>query len=102
MLATLHDDEGNVAVAGLGTAAAPALEYPPERLRAESGILDGVDWIGSGSFVERIWYKPAISVIAIDATPVANASNTLIPWRGRRSAPALRPATTRRRPRMPW
>jgi cysteinylglycine-S-conjugate dipeptidase len=33
MLATLHDDEGNVAVAGLGTASAPALEYPPERLR---------------------------------------------------------------------
>jgi acetylornithine deacetylase/succinyl-diaminopimelate desuccinylase-like protein len=79
MLATLHDDEGNVAVAGLGTASAPALEYPPERLRAESGILDGVHWIGSGSFVERMWYKPAVSVVAIDATPVAKASNTLIP-----------------------
>jgi cysteinylglycine-S-conjugate dipeptidase len=79
LLATLHDDEGNVAIAGLGTAHAPALEYPPERLRAESGIFDGVHWIGSGSFVERIWCKPAVSVIAIDATPVAKASNTLIP-----------------------
>jgi cysteinylglycine-S-conjugate dipeptidase len=79
MLATLHDDEGNVAIAGLGTASAPALEYPVERLRAESGILDGVAWIGSGSFVERMWYKPAVSVIAVDATPVAKASNTLIP-----------------------
>jgi len=79
MLATLHDAKGNVAVAGLATAYAPALEYPEERLRAESGILDGVDWIGSGSFVERIWYKPAVSVIALDATPVDKASNTLIP-----------------------
>ena len=79
LLATLHDDEGNVAVAGFGTASAPALEYPPERLRAESGILDGVHWIGSGTFVERLWYKPAVSVIAIDAMPVAQASNTLIP-----------------------
>jgi acetylornithine deacetylase/succinyl-diaminopimelate desuccinylase-like protein len=79
MLATLHDDEGNVAIAGLGTASAPALEYPTERLRAESGILDGVDWIGSGSFVERMWCKPAVSVIALDATPVDKASNTLIP-----------------------
>ena len=79
MLATLHDDQGNVAIAGLGTAPPPALEYPPERLRAESGILDGVDWIGSGSFVERMWCKPAISVIALDATPVDKASNTLIP-----------------------
>jgi acetylornithine deacetylase/succinyl-diaminopimelate desuccinylase-like protein len=79
MLASLHDDQGNVAIAGLGSAAAPALEYPPERLRAESGILDGVDWIGSGSFVERMWCKPAVSVIALDATPVDKASNTLLP-----------------------
>ena len=79
LLATLHDDQGNVAVAGLGTAPAPELEYPPERLREESGILDGVDWIGSGSIVERLWCKPAISVIALDAPAVAQASNTLIP-----------------------
>jgi acetylornithine deacetylase/succinyl-diaminopimelate desuccinylase-like protein len=79
LLATLHDDQGNVAIAGRATAPAPALEYPPERLRRESGIFDGVDWIGSGSFVERMWCKPAVSVIALDATPVDKASNTLIP-----------------------
>jgi acetylornithine deacetylase/succinyl-diaminopimelate desuccinylase-like protein len=79
LLATLHDDQGNVAIAGLATAPAPALEYPPERLRAESGLLDGVGWIGTGSFVERMWCKPAISVIALDATSVDRASNTLIP-----------------------
>jgi cysteinylglycine-S-conjugate dipeptidase len=79
LLATLHDDQGNVAIAGLATAPPPALEYPPHRLQAESGLLDGVDWIGTGSFVERMWCKPAISVIALDATPVAKASNTLIP-----------------------
>ena len=79
LLATLHDDQGSVAIAGLRTASAPALEYPPARLRAETGILAGVDWIGSGSFVERIWYKPAVSVVALDATPVDKASNTLIP-----------------------
>jgi cysteinylglycine-S-conjugate dipeptidase len=79
LLATLHDDQGNVAVAGLATAPAPELEYPLERLREESGILDGVDWIGNGSIVERLWCKPAISVIALDAPTVAQASNTLIP-----------------------
>jgi acetylornithine deacetylase/succinyl-diaminopimelate desuccinylase-like protein len=68
-----------VAVAGLGTAPAPALEYPPARLRAESGILDGVEWIGSGSLAERMWCKPSLSVIALDATRVDQASNTLIP-----------------------
>jgi cysteinylglycine-S-conjugate dipeptidase len=79
LLASLHDEQGNVAVSGLATAPPPALVYPVERLREESGILDGVDWIGSGSFVERMWSKPALSVIALDATPVAKASNTLIP-----------------------
>jgi cysteinylglycine-S-conjugate dipeptidase len=79
LLATLHDDQGNVAVVGLASARPPALEYPPERLREESGVLEGVDWIGSGSLVERIWCKPAISVIGLDATPVNKASNTLIP-----------------------
>ena len=79
LLATLHDDHGNVAVAGLGTTPAPALEYPAQRLREESGILNGVEWIGTGSLVERMWCKPSISVIARDATRVDQASNTLIP-----------------------
>jgi len=79
LLATLHDDQGNVAVAGLGSIPGPALEYPAARLRAESGVLDGVEWIGSGSLVERLWCKPSISVIALDATRVDQASNTLIP-----------------------
>ena len=78
LLATLHDDQGNVAIAGLATAPPPALEYPLQRLRAESGLLDGVDWIGTGSFVERMWCKPAVSVIALDATWLPT-SNTLIP-----------------------
>jgi acetylornithine deacetylase/succinyl-diaminopimelate desuccinylase-like protein len=79
LLATLHDERGNVAVDGLRTAHAPELDYPEDRLRAESGVLDGVPWLGDGTLVERMWCKPAISVIALDATPVAKASNTLIP-----------------------
>lgn len=79
LLATLHDDAGNVAIAGLHTGPGPDLDYPADRLKSESGILDGVSYIGDGSVVERLWAKPAVAVIAIDATPVAKASNTLIP-----------------------
>ncbi len=79
LLATLHDERGDVAVAGLATAPPPDLEYPEQRLRAESGILDGVVQIGTGSVVERLWCKPALTIIALDATPVAQASNTLAP-----------------------
>jgi acetylornithine deacetylase/succinyl-diaminopimelate desuccinylase-like protein len=79
LLASLHDDEGNVAVAGLHEAAAADVDYPPERVRAETGLLDGVREIGSGSVPQRLWAKPAITVIGIDTTPIDKASNTLIP-----------------------
>ncbi|WP_269801617.1 dipeptidase [Desertihabitans aurantiacus] len=79
LLATLHDEHGSVAVEGLTGTDGPDLEYPEERLRAETGILDGVRWTGTGSVVSRLWTQPAISVLAIDATPVAQASNTLVP-----------------------
>lgn len=79
LLATLHDDNGRVAIDGLTTSDAPALDYPEDRLRAETGILDGVDWIGEGSVVSRLWTQPSVSVLAIDAPAVAQASNTLQP-----------------------
>ncbi|GAA3624648.1 dipeptidase [Microlunatus ginsengisoli] len=79
LLATLHDERGNVAVAGLATSEPPDLAYDEARLRAETGLLDGVDFIGDGSVVDRLWCKPAIAVIALDTTPIAQASNTIIP-----------------------
>lgn len=82
LLASLHDDDGNVAVAGLhetDTAALNYPAYPAERVRTDSGLLDGVSEIGSGSVPQRLWAKPAITVIGIDTTPIEKASNTLIP-----------------------
>lgn len=77
LLATLHDERGDVAVSGLTSFPGPDLEYPEERLRTETAILEGVSWVGSGSFVERMWTKPSVSVLAIDATPVSQAISIL-------------------------
>ena len=79
LLASLHDDEGNVAVYGLHESTAAPVEYTPERVRADTGLLDGVQEIGSGSVAQRLWAKPAITVVGIDTTPIAKASNTLTP-----------------------
>ena len=80
LLATLHDTDGSVAVNGVvGTVAAAEVDYPEDRLRAESGLLDGVQLIGDGPIAERMWSKPAISVLAIDAPTVADAANILVP-----------------------
>ena len=79
LLATLHDEQGNVAIEGLGAMPDPALDYPEERLRAEAGVLPGVRLLGEGSISGRLWTKPTATVLGIDATSVADASNTLAP-----------------------
>src|ERR1700723_3078834 len=65
LLASLHNDDGNVAGAGLPESTAAAGDYPPERGRAASGRLDGASEIGSGPGPQRVWAKPAITVIGI-------------------------------------
>jgi acetylornithine deacetylase/succinyl-diaminopimelate desuccinylase-like protein len=78
LLATMHDDEGNVAVAGLESTTAADLDYDEARFRAESGLLDGVSLIGSDSILSRIWTKPSITTIGINVPSVETASNTLL------------------------
>jgi len=88
MLATLHDERGDVTVPGLthgradpaGLAAGGGgLDLTEERFRAEAGLLDGVRLTGTGGLTDRLWAGPAVDVIGIDAPSVAAASNTLIP-----------------------
>jgi acetylornithine deacetylase/succinyl-diaminopimelate desuccinylase-like protein len=79
LLATLHDDAGDVAVEGLIRRSASPLDYPESRFRAEAGVLDGVSLIGTGRIVERVWTKPSISVLGLDAPPTAEAPNALVP-----------------------
>ena len=77
LLTTLYDEDGSVAVAGLRTATAAEVDYPADRLRAESGIAPGVDFIGHGSVVERLWARPSLTITGLDAPKVDGASNTL-------------------------
>ncbi|MEZ5097879.1 MAG: dipeptidase [Nocardioides sp.] len=79
LVATCHDEVGNVAIDGLVAGPAADVDYPEDRLRAESGALPGLSWIGEGSAVERLWTKPSLSVIGLDAPQTAGSSNTLIP-----------------------
>ncbi len=97
LLATLHDDEGNVAVEGLVSGPAADVDYPESRVRAESGIADGVQLIGSGSVVERLWTRPAITTIGFDATRTADASNTLMPSVKAKLSVRLAPGDSSRR-----
>jgi acetylornithine deacetylase/succinyl-diaminopimelate desuccinylase-like protein len=79
LLASLHHDDGSVAVEGLHEDTAAEVDYSPQRVREEAGLLDGVQEIGSGSVPQRLWAKPAVTVVGIDTTSIDKASNTLIP-----------------------
>jgi acetylornithine deacetylase/succinyl-diaminopimelate desuccinylase-like protein len=83
LLAGLWDDDGQVAVPGLGgpgdLVEADDLGYSEELLRADAGVLDGVRLVGTGLVESRLWTRPALAVVGIDAPSVAMASNTLLP-----------------------
>jgi acetylornithine deacetylase/succinyl-diaminopimelate desuccinylase-like protein len=79
LLATLHDDRGNVAIEGLTSGPADPLDLTEKELREQAGATPGVELIGEGALTERLWTRPAVAVLAIDAPRVAQASNTLVP-----------------------
>jgi acetylornithine deacetylase/succinyl-diaminopimelate desuccinylase-like protein len=79
MLSTLHDEHGDTAIAGLTSYPWCGAEFPEPLYRRLSGIIDGVDTIGTGTISSRIWSRPSVTVIGIDAPAVRDASNILIP-----------------------
>lgn len=79
-LATLHDEQGNVAIPDLVSSdTADPLDLTEVEFRAQAGVVDGLELIGEGSITSRLWTMPAISVLAIDAPSVDEAINALVP-----------------------
>ena len=79
VLASLHDDDGAVAVEGLTSHTQEVPPFTEVRLREDAALLEGVSSIGRGEILHRLWAQPAITVTGIDAPSVQNASNTLLP-----------------------
>ncbi len=79
IIASLHDEEGNVAIPGLLTGEAHDLGLTEETVRRWTSAVDGVELIGSGNLTARMWRKPAISVLAVDAPQIAEAINQIVP-----------------------
>jgi len=78
LLASLHDDRGNVAVQGLSSGSADPLDLNEEEERDYAGARPGLQLIGEGSLTSRLWTKPAISVLGIDAPATFEAANRLV------------------------
>lgn len=79
MIATLHDDTGDVAVAGLSSFEWPGMQIPEAELREESRVLESVQMMGTGTLADRLFSKPAIAVVGFDAPRVDESSNQIVP-----------------------
>lgn len=79
LLASLLDDKGDVAIAGLKSDETHGPEVSIAELAKESGLLPGVARIGSKPITQQIWGEPAVTVIGLDFPSVAVSSNTAQP-----------------------
>jgi acetylornithine deacetylase/succinyl-diaminopimelate desuccinylase-like protein len=79
LLATLHDDAGDVAVVGVTSTTWAGEDLSPDDLRASADVLDGVDLTGTGPISARLWARPSVNAIGLDMTSIAGSSNVLIP-----------------------
>lgn len=77
VLATLHNDDGSVAVAGLKSETHSEIDYDEATIRTDSGVLESTALIGSGSLASRLWTQPSVTVIGLDIPDVDVSSNTL-------------------------
>jgi len=75
MLASLRDETGATTVDGLdGGGEWTGLAYEEADFRRDAKVLDGVELIGTGSIADRLWARPAVTVLGIDAPPVVGAT----------------------------
>lgn len=79
-IASLHDEHGDVAVAGLRRNEWAGAAQSESQFRELGTVLDGMPLIGSGGLGSRVWSGPAITVIGIDVPSVDGAVNAVSPY----------------------
>lgn len=79
VLASLHDEQGNVAIEGLHS-----YEWPDtipvideSQFRHDAGIVDGASLLGTGPLAQRLWAQPSVTATGIEA-PGLDAPNSLV------------------------
>ncbi|GAA3378793.1 dipeptidase [Streptomyces sannanensis] len=75
VLDSLRSEDGSTTVEGLATDTDwQGIQYPEADFRKDAKVLDGVELIGRGTVADRIWARPAVTVIGIDCPSVAGAT----------------------------
>lgn len=77
VLASMHDDHGDVVVPGLLREAWNGATYTDEEFRELAEVLPRAPLMGTGDLGSRIWSGPAITVTAFDAPPTSSPLNAV-------------------------
>ncbi|MFD5627489.1 dipeptidase [Streptomyces sp. NPDC127072] len=76
LLATLRDPEtGAPVIKGLACEGTwEGVGYDEGQFRTDAGVLDGVRLTGTGTVADRLWARPAVTVLGIDCPPVVGSA----------------------------
>ncbi|MFJ9576994.1 dipeptidase [Streptomyces sp. NPDC101191] len=78
VLDSMRAEDGSTVIDGLPADAEwEGLQYPEADFRKDAKVLEGVDLPGNGTVADRIWARPAVTVIGIDCHPVAGATPSI-------------------------
>ncbi|MEU6271336.1 dipeptidase [Streptomyces populi] len=95
LLSTLRDPAtGATRVEGLDCEGTwEGVGYDEERFRADAGVLDGVGLTGTGTVADRLWARPAVTVLGIDCPPVVGSAAAVPPTARARVSLRIPPGT---------
>ncbi len=93
ILSRLHDEQGNTCVPGVEGFEWQGAPFPEDLYRQQAGILPGVQLVGDGDLASRLWARPSLSVLGMDVTRLAEASNVIIPRASARIAMRIPPGS---------
>lgn len=79
-LATLHDENGDVAVAGLRREEWAGGGPDEDEFRRLAEVVEGMPLVGTRTLGSRVWSGPAITVIGVDVPSVDGALNAVSPY----------------------
>ena len=78
IISSFHNDKGELLIEGLTPTEQDVFELSEEFVKSSLSST-GVNLFEMNSYSKRLWLEPALSILAIDAPPVAESVNLLIP-----------------------
>ncbi|MFH8463463.1 dipeptidase [Streptomyces sp. NPDC017991] len=75
-LSTLRDPStGDTRIRGMDCEGTwDGVGYDERQFRTDAGVLNGVELTGTGSVADRLWARPAVTVLGIDCPPVIGSA----------------------------